>query len=147
MKQYPEKLDKIVHFFESFEDEGKRENLLSYAERFHLFLAQEDDVFDLYDIRHDKECVDEVGIFLKVDPHNKAKIRMSLGDKVQTLTRALSAIMCEGFSGAKVKEILQTKEDFVPKIIGAQLVRARSQTMYYVFRRIQEICQKYERLS
>jgi cysteine desulfuration protein SufE len=35
---------------------------------------------------------------------------------------------------------LDLESDFVPKIVGAQLVRVRSQTTYYILSRLKGIC-------
>ena len=86
------------------------------------------------------ECADTVGVFLKMDGEGKAHFRMTLGPQVQTLTKAMTAILCKGLDGAKPKEILDLESDFVPKIVGAQLVRLRSQTTYYILSRIKGIC-------
>jgi cysteine desulfuration protein SufE len=37
-----------------------------------------------------------------------------------------------------LEEILALEPDFVPRITGAELVRLRSRTVYYVLRRMQE---------
>jgi cysteine desulfuration protein SufE len=42
-----------------------------------------------------------------------------------------------------VTEILEVPSDFVPKIVGGELIRARSQTVYYVLTRIKGICKVY----
>ena len=59
-----------------------------------------DEQFDLQDIRKDEECADTVGVYLHVDENGKAQIRMTLGPEVQTLTRAMTAILCKGLEGA-----------------------------------------------
>ena len=99
--------------------------------------------FDLQDIRKDEECADTVGVYLHVDENGKAHIRMTLGPEVQTLTRAMTAILCKGLEGATPQEILDLPSDFVTRIIGAELVRVRSQTTYYVLTRIKGICKVY----
>ena len=92
--------------------------------------------FDLEDVRKDEECTDTVGIHLRVDEEDGAHFKVSLGPQVQTLTRAMTAILCKGFDGAKPQEILDVPSDFVPRVIGAELVRQRSQTVYYVLTRM-----------
>jgi cysteine desulfuration protein SufE len=42
--------------------------------------------------------------------------------------------------GVAPKEVLDLESDFVPKIVGAQLVRVRSQTTYYILSRLKGIC-------
>src|SRR5439155_18849700 len=66
-----------------------------------------------------------------------------LGPEVQTLTRAMTAILCKGLEGATPQEILDLPSDFVTRIIGAELVRVRSQTTYYMLTRIKGICKVY----
>ncbi len=73
----------------------------------------------------------------------KAHVRMTLGPEVQTLTRAMTAILCKGLDGATPQEILDLPSDFVTRIVGAELVRIRSQTTYYVLTRIKSICKVY----
>jgi cysteine desulfuration protein SufE len=65
---------------------------------------------------------------------------MTLGPEVQTLTRAMTAILCKGLDGSTPQEILDLPSDFVTRIVGTELVRVRSQTVYYVLTRIKSIC-------
>ena len=62
---------------------------------------------------------------------------IELGPKIQTLTRAMTTILCRGLNGSLPLEILEMKADFVPRIVGADLVRLRSQTIYYILGRMQ----------
>jgi cysteine desulfuration protein SufE len=55
---------------------------------------------------------------------------------VQTLTRAMTALLCKGLNGTTPEEVLALEADFVPRLIGANLVRQRSQTVYYVLGRM-----------
>jgi len=137
---YPAQLARIVQFFENLDEEQKRENLILFAENAAKIVPQPGEVFDLQDVRKDEECADTVGVFLKIDPNGRASIRMTLGPHVQTLTKAMAAILCKGLEGLKPEEIVQLDSDFVQKIVGCQLVRQRSQTTYYVFNRIKTIC-------
>lgn len=138
---YPPKLSTIISLFESLPEEEKRENLIAYADQAKRCAPKPEETFDLEDVRKDEECADTVGVFLKVDPDNKhAHFRMILGDKVQTLTKAMTAILCKGLEGATPNEILDVPADFVPKIVGGQLVRIRSQTVYYILTRMKSIC-------
>ena len=73
----------------------------------------------LEDIRKDEECADTVGVYLQVDEQGKAHIRMTLGPEVQTLTRAMTAILCKGLDGCTPQEILDLPSDFVTRIVGA----------------------------
>ena len=97
----------------------------------------------LEDIRKDEECADTVGVYLQVDDEGKAHFRMTLGPEVQTLTRAMTAILCKGLDGRTPQEVLELPSDFVTRIVGAELVRVRSQTIYYVLTRIKGICKVY----
>lgn len=65
---------------------------------------------------------------------------MTLGPQVQTLTKAMTAILCKGLEGTTPKAVMELESDFVPKIVGAQLVRVRSQTTYYILSRMKGIC-------
>ncbi|CAN5119679.1 hypothetical protein BH23VER1_BH23VER1_23690 [soil metagenome] len=55
----------------------------------------------------------------------------------------MTSILCRGFEGAGPREILDCPSDFVPKIIGAELVRQRSQTVYYVLSRMKSAVKVY----
>ena len=137
---YPAKLQEIVSLFEHLPDEEKRESLISYSLTAKNAEPKEGEKFDLEDVRKDEECADTVGVFLKMDETGKAHFRMTLGPQVQTLTKAMTAILCKGLDGVEPKKILELESDFVPKIVGAQLVRLRSQTTYYILSRLKGIC-------
>jgi cysteine desulfuration protein SufE len=51
---------------------------------------------------------------------------MTLGPEVQTLTRAMTSILCKGLDGATPRNP-GSSEHFVTRIVGAELV-VRSQT-------------------
>src|SRR5437763_7211169 len=140
MTGYPAKLNKIIHLFEILPEDERRETLVSYADAAKNQEPRTGEQFNLQDIRKDEECADTVGVYLHVDEHGKAHIRMTLGPEVQTLTRAMTAILCKGLEGATPQEILDVPSDFVTRIVGAELVRVRSQTTYYVLQRIKGIC-------
>ena len=140
---YPEKLNKIVDLFESLPEDERRETLVSYAENAKKQEPRAGEKFDLEDVRKDEECADTVGVYLLVDENGKAHIRMTLGPEVQTLTRAMTAILCKSLEGSTPQEILDLPSDFVTRIVGSELVRIRSQTIYYVLTRIKGICKVY----
>ena len=140
---YPPKLDKIIDLFEHLPEDERRETLVSYADNARKQEPREGEQFDLVDVRKDEECADTVGVYLQVDAQGKAHIRMSLGPEVQTLTRAMTAILCKGLEGATPQEIIDLPSDFVTRIVGAELIRVRSQTIYYVLTRIKGICEVY----
>lgn len=137
---YPSKLDKIINLFDSLPEDERRETLVSYADSVKNQEPRADENFDLVDVRKDGECTDTVGVYLHVDKSGKAQIRMTLGSEVQTLTRSMAAILCKGLEGATPQEILDLPSDFVTRIVGTELVRLRSQTVYYVLTRIKSIC-------
>ncbi len=140
---YPTKLNKIINLFESLPEDERRETLVSYADNAKNQEPRESENFDLVDVRKDEECTDTVGVYLHLDENGKAHIRMTLGPEVQTLTRSMTAILCKGLEGSTPQEILDLPSDFVTRIVGTELVRIRSQTVYYVLTRIKSICKVY----
>lgn len=140
---YPGALQKIVGLFETLPDEEKRENLILYADQSKYCAPEADEAFDLEDVRKDEECTDTVGVFIKVDDDKKVHLRITLGPQVQTLTKAMTSILCKGLEGSTLQQILDVPADFVPRIVGAQLVRVRSQTVYYILTRIKGACTAY----
>jgi cysteine desulfuration protein SufE len=140
---YPTKLNKIINLFESLPEDERRETLVSYADNARRQEPREGEKFDLVDVRKDEECADTVGVYLLVDENGRAHIRMTLGPEVQTLTRSMTAILCKGLQDCTPQEILDIPSDFVTRIVGAELVRIRSQTIYYVLTRIKGICKVY----
>jgi cysteine desulfuration protein SufE len=137
---YPAKLQQIIDLFEHLPEEEKRETLIAYADQAAAQAPREGEKFDLEDVRKDEECTDTVGVFLAVDPERKVRFRINLGPQVQTLTRAMTAILCKGMEGVPIEELMDVPADFVPKIVGAQLVRQRSQTVYYILTRMKSAC-------
>ena len=140
---YPSKLNKIINLFEALPEDERRETLVSYADNARRQEPREGEKFDLVDVRKDEECADTVGVYLLVDENGSAHIRMTLGPEVQTLTRSMTAILCKGLQDCTPQEILDVPSDFVTRIVGAELVRIRSQTIYYVLSRIKGICKVY----
>ncbi|MDB6173832.1 MAG: Fe-S metabolism associated SufE [Chthoniobacteraceae bacterium] len=143
MSDYPEKLDAIIALFEGLPEEEKRENLIAYADQARRHEPKPGETFDLEDVRKDEECTDTVGVFLKLDPDQHAHFRITLGPQVQTLTKAMTAILCKGLDSSTPESILELPADFVPKIVGGQLVRIRSQTVYYILTRMKSACRVY----
>src|SRR3954469_3159520 len=116
---YPPKLAEIVDFFEMLSEEEKRENLIAYADNAPHCAPKEGERYDLEDTRKDEECTDTVGVFLRVDPATRAThFAINLGPHVQTLTRAMTAILCKGLDDATPEAVLEVPQDFVPKIVG-----------------------------
>ena len=133
---YPEPLTWIISLFEGLPDAEKRESLISYADSAPKQAPRSGETFDLEDIRKDEECTDTVGVFMKVSPTRAVDFRITLGPQVQTLTKAMTSILCKGLAGATPEQIMDVPADFVPKIVGADLVRQRSQTVYYILTRM-----------
>ena len=140
---YPPKLNNIINLFETLPEVERRETLVSYADAARRQEPKPGEQFDLEDVRKDEECADTVGVHLQVDDEGKAHFRMTLGPEVQTLTRAMTAILCKGLDGATPQEVLDLPSDFVTRIVGAELVRVRSQTTYYILTRMKGICKVY----
>jgi cysteine desulfuration protein SufE len=110
--------------------------LINYADSAKSQAPREGETFDLEDVRKDEECTDTVGVFLKVNGDRSTHYRVTLGPHVQTLTKAMTSILCKGLEGSTIEEVLEVSADFVPKIVGADLVRQRSQTVYYILTRM-----------
>ena len=136
----PPALSRIIAFFEGLPEDERRENLVAYAEQASGCEPRPGEKFDLEDQRKDEECTDTVGIFLKVDRKRRVTLRITLGPQVQTLTKAMTAILCKGLDELTPEEIIELPSEFVPKIVGTQLVRIRSQTVFYILTRIKSAC-------
>lgn len=137
---YPPKLQAIIDLFAELPEEEKRENLIAYAEQAKKHEPKPGETFSLEDVRKDEECTDTVGVYLNADPDRRVHFKVTLGEKVQTLTKAMTSILCRGLDGCTLEEILDLPSDFVPQIVGGQLVRIRSQTVYYVLTRMKTAC-------
>lgn len=133
---YPSALNDIIELFEFLPEAERRENLINYAEMAAACARREGMRYDVEDVRKDVECTDTVGVFVRVDDEDRVHFAIELGPKVQTLTKAMTAILCRGLNGSTVEEVMTVPPDFVPRIIGADLVRLRSQTVYYVLGRM-----------
>ena len=140
MTLYPPKLQAVIDLFSGLPEEEKRENLIAYAEQARSHEPRAGEVFDLEDVRKDEECTDTVGVFLRQDDSEKVSFRVTLGEKVQTLTKAMTSILCRGLEGCTIRDVMDLPSDFVPQIVGGQLVRIRSQTVYYVLTRMKLAC-------
>ena len=139
---YPAALQELITFFEALPEGERRENLIELAAQAPNHAPKPGEAFDLNDVRHDPECTDKVGVHLRLENGSRAHFALSFGPKVQTLTRALGVILCRGLGGASLSEVQAISEDFVPRLIGAELVRLRSQTVYYVLKRMKEAVAK-----
>lgn len=142
MVPYPPALAEMVAFFESLTEAERRENLIDLATAARNHEPREGERFDFTDVRKDPECMDTVGIFVRLDESGRAHFSVTLGPHVQTLTRAMATILCRALEGATPRQVLDVPPDFVPRIVGEHLVRLRSQTVYYVLSRMKEAVKK-----
>ena len=133
---YPKPLEELIELFEHLPEQERRENLVVMSDSAKKQEPREGETFDLEDVRKDEECTDTVGIYLRADENDEANFAVTLGPQVQTLTKAMTTILCRGLNGTKLQDVLDVPADFVPRIIGAELVRLRSQTVYYVLGRM-----------
>ncbi len=141
---HPKALQQIIDLFESLPEEEKRENLIAYSEQSKKHEPREGETFQLEDVRKDEECTDTVGVFMTVDPARRVHFRVTLGPQVQTLTKAMTSILCRGLDGSTLEEIMDLPANFVPRIVGGNLVRIRSQTVYYILTRMKSACKVYQ---
>ena len=129
MAEHPQALKDIIDLCAGLAETERREMLISFADGAARQAPQPGESFDLEDTRKDEECTDTVGVFLRIDDARLCHFRITLGPQVQTLTRAMTTILCQGFNGASPETVLEAPADFVPQIVGAELVRLRSQTV------------------
>ena len=141
MEKRPEKLTELIHFFESLQENERRENLMLFANNAEKWVPEEQVNYCIKDIRKDEHCTDEVGIFV-LSVKNEISFRVSLGEKVQTLTRAISSILCEVSEKQDKNTIRAINRNDISRIVGHELVRLRSQTVYYILDRMQEALEK-----
>lgn len=144
---FPPALDEIVRFFDPMAEGERRENLIAMADAAKLFAPARGETYDFQEERHDAECTDIVGIHVRREANGGLQFAVSLGPKVQTLTRAMAAILCRSLSGLQAAEVAGVEADFAPRIVGAALMRQRSQTVYYLLRRMQQAVAKLEARS
>lgn len=136
--EFPRQLQEIISFYERLSNDEKREALINEATLTGQYQPTVGEDFDLEDIRKDTECSDTVGIFVKLADDGEVTFKILLGEKVQTLTRAMAVILCRGLNGCSAEEIINLPESFVSRIVGSELHRLRSRTVYYVLRRLKE---------
>ncbi len=135
---YPLPLQELIQHFESLSEGERRDGLIDLAEAAAHHAPKAGETFDFEQVRKDAECSDAVGIHLRRGTGEKLHLAISMGPEVQTLTRAMAALLCRGLEGSTKEQVLQVPEDFVPRVVGAELVRTRSRTVYYILRRIKE---------
>ncbi len=141
---YPAPLQELIDLFAGLPETERREMLINMADNAPLHAPAEGATFDLEDVRKDEECTDTVGVFLTAAADGTVAYKISLGPQVQTLTRAMTSILCQGLNGSTTAAILEVPADFVPKIVGAELVRLRSQTVYYVLTRMKSAAKVHQ---
>ena len=146
MAEYPAALRELITFFESLPEGERRENLIDLAAAAKSCAPKAGETFDLEDVRHDAECTDTVGVHARLEHGDHVHFAISLGPKVQTLTKAMATILCRGLNGSTLAEVLSVPQDFVPRIVGADLVRLRSQTVYYVLGRMKQAALKLQQV-
>jgi len=139
---YPAALQEIIALFEELPEGERRELLYSFAQSAAAREPREGETYLVEDERLDAICLDRVGVFLRLDGQGGAHFRVRLGPKVQTLTRALTAILCQGLEGLPPADVLTLDGDFIPLIVGAELMRLRSRTVYYVLDRMREAARR-----
>ncbi len=140
---YPAPLQEIIDLCEDLSESERRELLWSYAESAVGYEPQPDEVYAVKDERHDKECLDVVGIYLAMTPSGTAQFRIRMGPKVQTLTRAMANILCKGFNDQPLEVLMDCDNHFIRRIVGEELMRLRSRTVYYVLDRMREAAASY----
>ncbi len=143
MTAYPKKLTEILELFEGLSETDRREMLTTFAEEATRHEPKPGERFDIEDVRKDPVCIDKVGVFLSVDPEGRARFKVLLGFKVQTLTRALTTILCRGLEDSRLDTVQGLSGEFIPQIVGADLIRLRSRTVYYLLKRFQAACATY----
>jgi cysteine desulfuration protein SufE len=121
---YPAALQELVAFFESLPETERREALIDDAAAAAACAPGPEETWSVVDVR--------------LDPERRVHFAVELGPKVQTLTRAMTAILCRGLRGCTPAEVLALPADFVPRLVGAELVRLRSRTIYYVLERMKQ---------
>lgn len=144
MSNLPQRLERIASYFEHLDEQSRRERLIAYADQSGKWLPQPDDNILYQDIRKDEECLDEVGVYI-VDDDGHIAWRMQYGKDVQILTRAIGTILSDGLNHADAEEVLSMPADVVHRIIGQQLFRNRSQSIYYIFNRIKQAMKQYQK--
>ena len=88
------------------------------------------------------DLLSTVGIHVRLESEGRVYFAVSLGRDVQTLTRAMTTLLCRGLNGSTLEAVLQVPEDFIALVIGAELVRIRSRTVYYILGRMKEAARK-----
>ena len=135
---YPPPLQALIDHFESLPESERREGLIDLAGAAPHCAPKPGESFDFEQVRKDTECSDTVGIHLRQNTEGRMHLAVSLGRQVQTLTRALTVLLCRGLEGATAQEIAAVPLDLIDRVVGSRLVTARGKTVYYVLNRIKE---------
>ncbi len=138
MASLPPTLAEIVTFFDGLTEVQRRDALLSYAAEAPRHAPCEEETYVAVDDREHPGCVDTVILCMAVTPTGGIRLRAGLGPEVQTLTRALVAILCRGLEGCPLQAVANLPDDFIPAIVGEQLMRSRARSVYHVLRRLRE---------
>ena len=136
-------LNNIIKLFNNISENEKIYLLINYADKYLLYTPLPKEKFDLEDIRKDQECYDEITILLKVNKQQKINLKFKLKSEVQTFTKAIITIFCEAFNNCYIYDILKINDNILNKIIGKDLFRLRTQNLYYILKRIKNICKIY----
>jgi 8-oxo-dGTP diphosphatase len=138
VEDYPPALQELISHFETLSEIERRESLIDLAESAPRYAPKEHELYDFSDVRKDTECSDTVGIHLRSTDTQRVQLAISLGCQVQTLTRAMSTLLCRGVSGASLTTVAELPSSFVERVVGQQLVQLRARTIYYVLARVKE---------
>jgi cysteine desulfuration protein SufE len=132
----PPALGALLAHFDSLSEAERRDELIHLAEAAPLHEPKPGEQWEVEEVRKDHECSDTVGIHLRRDAHAGLQLAISHGCKVQTLTRALSVLLCRAVQGAKAEEALAINEEHITRIVGETLVQLRARTIFYILRRV-----------
>ena len=124
--------------FQGLSEVQRRDLLLTYAAEAPRHRPRAEESYLVSDERIDPGCIDTVGLYLRRDEDGRIHLRASLGPEVQTLTRALVAILCRGLEGATVGDAASLTDGFVPLVTGEELLRQRGRSVYHVTQRLRE---------
>ena len=140
--EYPGNLQEIISTLDPLREEERRETLVHFSLGAEKWEPAKGEKFHIKDVRKDEQCIDTVGVFLRIE-NRRARFKVKLGPNVQTLTKAMTTILCRGLDNCDFEEILRLPEDFIVKIVGSPLVTTRSQSIYYMFSRMKEALEAY----
>jgi cysteine desulfuration protein SufE len=140
-----ETLEAQVQHFENLDNSARIQALIGLAQGVDSVEPTPDTLWDFSEVRQDEECLDSLGVYLKKD-HNTLHLAASVGEETTTLTRALTNVLVQHLSGETPERILELSNQFVPRLVGENLLRQRRTTAYYPLRRIQEAVKNFSGL-